>query len=169
MFVNDQEFEDFLAAFESLCLPKPRWTHHAHLAVALWYVRRETPAQALQVVRRNIRAYNASVGTINDDHNGYHETLTQLYLRGVRAYTQQHAQAPLLDSLTALLKSPMARSDWPLKFYSKDRLFSVAARRDWIEPDLVQGDAIGSYSPLHTDSDAAAGDAHAAGPRLNRL
>lgn len=138
MFATDREFEEFIAAFESLSLPKPRWTHHAHLAVALWYLSRETPAQALIVVRRNIRAYNASVGTINDDHHGYHETLTQLFLRGVGAHVKQFSHSTLLDSLTVLLKSPMARSDWPLQFYSKDRLFSVAARRDWIDPDLKE-------------------------------
>ena len=138
MFGTDREFEQFIAAFESLTLPKPRWTHHAHLAVALWYLRRETPEQALLIVRRNIRAYNTAVGTVNDDHNGYHETLTQLFLRGVSAHVAQHSQAPLLDSLAALLKAPMARSDWPLRFYSKDRLFSVAARRDWIEPEFEE-------------------------------
>lgn len=137
LFATDRAFEEFIAAFEATTLPKPRWTHHAHLAVALWYLSRETPAQALQVVRRNIRAYNSAVGTVNDDHSGYHETLTRLFLQGVGAHIRQHPQAALLESLTLLLISPMARSDWPLQFYSKARLFSVAARREWIEPDLT--------------------------------
>lgn len=138
MFATDREFEQFIAAFESLTLPKPRWTHPAHLAVALWYLSRETPERALVIVRHNIRAYNTSVGTVNDDYNGYHETLTQLFLRGVSAHVAQHSQVPLRESLTALLRSPMGRSDWPLRFYSKDRLFSIAARRDWIEPDFEE-------------------------------
>ena len=29
------------------------------------------------------------------------------------------------------------RRDWPLRFYSRERLFSVAARRGFVEPDLA--------------------------------
>jgi hypothetical protein len=31
----------------------------------------------------------------------------------------------------------MAQRDWPFRFYSRELLFSIAARRDWIEPDLA--------------------------------
>jgi hypothetical protein len=30
----------------------------------------------------------------------------------------------------------MGRRDWPLRFYSRERLFSVEARLSYIEPDL---------------------------------
>ena len=36
----------------------------------------------------------------------------------------------------ALLTSEMAPRDWPLRFYSRERLFSLEARRGWVEPDL---------------------------------
>ena len=39
--------------------------------------------------------------------------------------------------VNALLLSPMGRRDWPLRFYSKARLFSVEARREYIVPDLA--------------------------------
>jgi hypothetical protein len=31
----------------------------------------------------------------------------------------------------------MGRRDWPLRFYSPGRLFSVDARRKWIKPDIA--------------------------------
>jgi hypothetical protein len=31
----------------------------------------------------------------------------------------------------------MGSRDWPLRFWSKERLFSVDARRAWVEPDLA--------------------------------
>jgi hypothetical protein len=31
----------------------------------------------------------------------------------------------------------MGRRDWPLRFYSRERLFSVEARRGHVEPDLA--------------------------------
>jgi hypothetical protein len=36
-----------------------------------------------------------------------------------------------------LLLSPMGRRDWPLRFYSRVRLFSVEARRAFVEPDIA--------------------------------
>lgn len=136
---SSQRFADFIAAFRSRNLPRPRWTHHAHLAVALWYLDEMPPREALDRVRRDIRAYNESVGVANTDSGGYHETLTQFFLRAVLAHRRADGGAPLVDSLHDLLASPMAQSDWPLRFYTKDRLFSVAARRDWLEPDLLGG------------------------------
>jgi hypothetical protein len=31
----------------------------------------------------------------------------------------------------------MGRRDWPLRYYSPQRLFSVEARRNWVQPDLA--------------------------------
>src|SRR3954470_1985717 len=117
----------FIRDFEGCILPKARWTHQAHLLVGLWYLSRHTPDEALAIVRERIRAYNLSVGTANNDHSGYHETLTRLYLRGIAAHLQRHRDELLPDSLALLLDTPLARSDWPLQFYSRERLFSVAA------------------------------------------
>ena len=79
-------------------------------------------------------------GKANTDSGGYHETLTRLFLRGIAAHISDHDGKPLPDSLALLLQPPFARKDWPLSFYSRERLFSVAARREWIEPDMTLGD-----------------------------
>jgi hypothetical protein len=138
-----QEIETFVRDFEACTLPKPRWTHHAHLLVGLWYLSKHIPAEALNIVRRRIRAYNVAVGTANTDNSGYHETLTRLYLNGIAAHMARHRGESLPKLLALLLETPLARSDWPLEFYSRERLYSVRARRQWIEPDLTRGE------PLH--------------------
>lgn len=135
MFDTVEEIEAFIDAFEACTLPKVRWTHQAHLVVALWYLTHHAPADALDIVRRRIRAYNEAVGTANTDTGGYHETLTRLYLRGVAAHVAAHSKESLPVCVVALLQSPLASRDWPLRFYSSERLFSVAARRHWLEPD----------------------------------
>ena len=43
---------------------------------------------------------------------------------------------PLHEVLDGLMAGPLGRSDWPLAYWSKARLFSVDARRNWLEPDL---------------------------------
>ena len=127
---------EFIRAFESRTLPKPYWTHHAHLLVGLWYLSKHAPEQALGIVRERIRAYNEAVGTANTDDSGYHETLTRFYLNGIAAHMARYHEQPLDESLQLLLRTPLAHSDWPLRYYSRARLFSIDARRHWVEPDL---------------------------------
>lgn len=143
MFSTVREIEDFIREFEALRLPKVRWTHHAHLVAGLWYLSRHPPADALAIVRRRIRAHNEAVGTANTDHGGYHETLTRLFLRGIAAHLAEHGGGELPASVALLLRSPLADKGWPLRFYSRERLLSVAARRGWLEPDLTPGPPAG--------------------------
>jgi len=44
---------------------------------------------------------------------------------------------PLHEIVNELLLSPMGRRDWPMRFYSPQRLFSVEARRSFVRPDLA--------------------------------
>jgi hypothetical protein len=125
----------FISDFEALRLPKSRWTHQAHLLAGLWYLSRHGPAEALAIIRERIRAHNESVGTANSDDGGYHETITRLYLDAIAAHRARHAGASFEESLRLLLAGPLADSGWPLKYYTRERLFSVAARRHWLEPD----------------------------------
>jgi hypothetical protein len=84
-----------------------------------------------------IRGYDESVGGVNDDAHGYHETITRVFLHGVRLFLRQtDVKGPLHALVNALLLlSPMGRRDWPLRFYSPALLFSVEARRDFVPPD----------------------------------
>ena len=47
------------------------------------------------------------------------------------------ATAQLHEIVNRLLVAPMGRRDWPLRFFSRERLFSVEARRSHITPDLA--------------------------------
>lgn len=117
-------------------LPKPDWTHEAHLAACLWLLAERPDINPERDLPAIIRAYNESVGTANTDSAGYHETLTQLYIRGIRLFLADCGETALVVRVNALLASPIADRAWPLRFYSRELLFSVAARRGWIEPDV---------------------------------
>ena len=136
MWRTMDEIEDFIDEFERGKLTKVRWTHHAHLVVGLWYLTLHSAEEALVIVRRRIRAHNEAVGTANTDTSGYHETLTCFFLNGIADHLAAHRGESLPVSLSLLLQSPLAEKDWPLASYSRERLFSIAARRRWLEPDL---------------------------------
>jgi hypothetical protein len=85
-----------------------------------------------------IRSYNASVGGINSDTEGYHDTITRVFLHGARLFLHEaDRKEPLHELVNQLLLSPFGRRDWPLRFYSSERLFSVEARREFIAPDIA--------------------------------
>jgi hypothetical protein len=85
-----------------------------------------------------IRRFNESVGGVNDDTQGYHETITQCFIAAIRAFlARTPAGLPLVEKVNALLLAPEGRRDWPLRFFSRGRLFSVEARLGWCEPDLA--------------------------------
>jgi hypothetical protein len=118
-------------------LPKDQWTHAAHLAATLRLVR--TRNEGLERdLPGIIRAYNVAVGGVNDDHGGYHETITQAYLAAIRAFVADLPEgASDARAAAALLASPLGDKAWPLTHWSRERLFSVEARRGWVEPDLA--------------------------------
>jgi hypothetical protein len=116
-------------------LPKARWTHAAHFAAACWLLRRP----GVDVVREMpgiIRAYNESTSVPNTDTGGYHETITMASLRAARAWLAARPGEALHTAVNGLLGSEFGRSDWLLTYWSKPVLFSVEARRSWVEPNL---------------------------------
>lgn len=119
-------------------LPRADWTHEAHLAAATYLLTRRPDIDLDRQLPGIIRSYNESVGGVNDDTQGYHETITRLFLHGVRLFLNEADQdAQLHELVNELLLSPMGRRDWPLRFYSAERLFSVEARRHFAPPDLA--------------------------------
>jgi hypothetical protein len=119
-------------------LPRSDWTHEAHLAATTYLLTRRADIDLDEQLPAIIRGYNESVGGVNDDTQGYHETITRVYLHGARLFLREaDVDAPLDEIVNALLVSPMGSRDWPLRFYSAERLFSVDARRRFVLPDLA--------------------------------
>ncbi|MEQ1549970.1 hypothetical protein [Sphingorhabdus sp.] len=117
-------------------LPRELWTHEAHLAACLWIVRDRAEIDAESDMRNIISSYNVAVGGVNDEAQGYHETITQVYIAAVRAHLREIGESSLRDAVNALLLSPRGRRELPLAHYSRERLFSVEARLGFVEPDL---------------------------------
>ena len=135
LFPDDATIRRLGEGFLACTLPRAGWTHECHLSTCCWIILERPGIVAERDLPQLIRRFNESVGGVNSDTEGYHETITQLYIRAVRAFlARTDAALPLVDKVNALLLAPEGRRDWPLRFYSADRLFSVEARRRWVEP-----------------------------------
>jgi hypothetical protein len=133
---SDADIERIGLGVLTRTLPKPEWTHAAHFAAAIWLLSRPD-RDAMREMPGLIRAYNEATGVANTDSSGYHETITLASLKAARAWLHARPDKALHISLLELLASTYGRSDWLLAYWSRPLLFSVAARRTWMEPDLA--------------------------------
>jgi hypothetical protein len=138
LFATDAEIEHIGEGLLARTLPRAEWTHEAHLAATTYLLTSRPDVDVDARLPGIIRAYNESVGGVNSDSEGYHETITRTFLHGVRLFLAEAGRAePLHELVNELLLSPMGRRDWPLRFYSRERLFSVEARHHFVAPDLA--------------------------------
>jgi hypothetical protein len=138
LFKSDAEIARVGEGLLARTLPRAEWTHEAHLAATTYLLLKRPDVDLDRELPGIIRRYNESVGGVNSDSEGYHETITRAFLHGVRLFlAEADTSEPLHELVNELLLSPMGRRDWPLRFYSPGKLFSVEARRDFVAPDLA--------------------------------
>ena len=105
--------------------------------MALWYIYNHPLPEAKALIKEGIKRYNVSQGGKNTEDSGYHETITELYIRLIALYQLQFPDPGDLEAPLAQLESqPFVQRDFPFQFYSKELLMSREARIRWVEPDL---------------------------------
>jgi hypothetical protein len=137
-FADDGAIEHVAEGLLARTLPREEWTHEAHLAATTYLLLKRPDIDVDRQLPDIIRRYNESVGGANSDTEGYHETITRVYLAGIRLFlSEADMSEPLHELVNQLLLSPMGRRDWPFRFYSRERLLSVEARRSFVSPDIA--------------------------------
>ena len=112
-------------------IPNKDFHHASHLHVAWVYLAESSSVwQAARKMRDTLRRFAAAAGKPEK----YHETITLFWVhvlsrahagkRGGRLEEIVHANPQLLEK------------NFPLVYYSAERLFSDEARTSWVEPDL---------------------------------
>jgi hypothetical protein len=135
-FDTEDGIVDLVTGFRNRTLPKGAWTHEAHLVAAIWFHVHHSPEEAIAYLRSGIITFNDSVGGKNTPTDGYHETMTLFWCKTISMFVAAHRHLSLVDLCSTFLASEQATKDYPLRFYSRDVLFSVKARATWVEPDL---------------------------------
>jgi hypothetical protein len=136
LWPHDDAIRSVGARFLARTQPKAEWTDEAHISTTSWLILERPDILPERDLPDLIRRYNESVGGVNSDREGYHETITQIFIRTLRARLATGEGQGLAARVNALLLAPEGRRDWPLRFYSRELLFSKTARLGWMEPDL---------------------------------
>ena len=135
---DDSAIERLALRIIDRSLPKKEWTHAGHFAAALWLLRNRPELAKPDEMRRLIVRYNEATNTANTDTGGYHHTITLASIRAAADHLRGYGpDASLHAVLQSLLASSLGHPDWLLSYWRHDTLFSVAARRAWVEPDLL--------------------------------
>ena len=120
----------FARAVESGRVTPAEFGHVAHVRVAWVYLHEAASVEdALSTMRAVIQRFASAAGVPQK----YHETITVFWMRllaNVRALGAAGELAEVLREFPAL-----ADKDLPLRYYSRERLFSDEARTGWVDPD----------------------------------
>jgi hypothetical protein len=136
-YQSDEEVFLLVRAFEERTLPKTEWTHAAHLTVGLYYCLHAPFGVAKNLIRDGIYWLNDAHGTPNTESSGYHETLTVFWMTTIEDFLEKRGRGGNLADLANELVAACDDPRLPLKFYSRELLFSPAARARCVEPDLA--------------------------------
>ena len=124
--------------------------HLSHLHVAWVYLSESSCVDdAAAKMRNTLQKFAAAAGKSEK----YHETITLFWvylLAGIHAVGSRQSLKQIVQANPQLLEK-----NFPLAYYSSERLFGDKARSSWVEPDLkpLSDDATAlcsSSSPGHT-------------------
>jgi hypothetical protein len=124
------EDEEFLAAFDAGHLANQSFHHRDHLRLAWIQIRRLGFARASDAVAEGIRQFAAYHGHADR----YHETMTRFWLCAVGLGIKRHPTLPFEDLLAA--EPHLLDKTLPYRHWSREKIGSDEARRQWVEPDL---------------------------------
>ncbi len=127
--------DEFLTAFECCTLPADLWTHQAHVRVAYLYASRYDLPTAINRVRKHIKAYSKARNTPDALDSGYHETITVAFMQLV--FTTTMKAGPYNSSESFCASHPELQTKFALRrYYSRERIMTFEAKRDFAAPDL---------------------------------
>lgn len=128
--------DDFIQQFEACSFPFDQWHHRAHVKLAYLYLVRHGYEIAVEKLRNGIRAYNAANNLPDLPTNGYHETITQFWLRIVQMTVQEYGQMPTADEFFDFHPQLSQKKNHRL-FYSPELFMSAMAKREFVKPNLT--------------------------------
>ncbi len=133
-YSSDDEINDLIRRFEAANIARKDWHHAEHLVVALYYVNTFRPDTALVKMRDGIFRLLRSFAVDLSKEMPYHETLTVFWICIVEVFNNSTNGLTLWEKANGLVGK--YDRDHPLKFYSRELLFSDAARQTFVPGDL---------------------------------
>lgn len=133
-FKDEKEIAEVVRGFEDATIGRDGWKHAEHLTVALHYLTLDDIDTATEKMRSGIFKLLAAFAVDLAKEMPYHETLTVFWMRAVADFNATTNGSSLLDKANELVAN--YDRDYPMRFYSREFLFSDEARARFVEGDL---------------------------------
>ncbi len=132
---RDEDVLSLVRSFEKATIARDEWKHAEHLIVALYYLRHNDLEAATAAMRAGLfKLLTKGFGVDLAKEMPYHETLTVFWMQTVSNFNKSKNGKPLVAAVNELTAT--FDKDYPLRYYSRDYLFSDAARAAYVGPDL---------------------------------
>jgi hypothetical protein len=135
-YADENEILSVVESFERGTISRSDWGHAEHLTVALYYLSKHDYETALAKMRGGIFNLLKSFGVDLNVEMPYHETLTVFWMRTIDNFRKTKTCDSLVEVCNELAEN--FEKDYPLRFYSRERLFSDEARTSFVEFDLSE-------------------------------
>jgi hypothetical protein len=133
-YKTETEITNIIEAFENCTISREAWKHPEHLTVAMHYALNHDYTIAYDKMKSGIFKLLNAFGVDLNVEMPYHETLTVFWLRTVFDYVNTNRDKSSFEMANVIIEK--FDKDYLLKFYSRELLFSVEARTEFIEADL---------------------------------
>lgn len=134
-YTTENELLSVVESFERGTISRDAWGHAEHLIVASFYLSENDFDAAHGKMRDGIfNLLNAFKVDLTKEMP-YHETMTTFWMRTVEDFRKTkigYSEFEICDELTKSFDK-----DYPLKFYSRELLFSDEARKEFVEADKI--------------------------------
>lgn len=136
LYETESDIADLVDRFERGAIPRDEWGHHDHLVVGLWYIKNSSSLpEATNKMRAGLLHHLKSIGVDLTKEMPYHETITRFWMGMLANYVASKNGCSIAE-MVAGLACEFSDKDLPLKYYSRELLFSDKARAEFVEPDL---------------------------------
>ena len=134
-YTTEEEIAGLARSFEHATIARAVWKHAEHLIVGLYYVDKYGYETGLDKMRSGLfNLLTKGFGVDLTKEMPYHETLTVFWMRTVADYNASRNGASLCEKTNDLIET--FDKDFPMRFYSREYLFSDEARAKFVEPDI---------------------------------
>ena len=133
-YETENEILAVIEQFENATIRRENWGHAEHLIVANHYLAESDFAAACEKMRAGIFNLLRAFAVDLTKEMPYHETLTIFWLKTIEQFRNAHSHRSNVEICRDLIEN--FDKNYPLRFYSRELLFSDEARKEFVRGDL---------------------------------
>lgn len=133
-YKTQADIEALVEAFETGTVSRDAWKHAEHLIVALYYVERHDLETATAKMRDGIFNLLKAFEVDLTKEMPYHETMTVFWMRTVADFNASKNGTSTVEKVREMVA--VFDKEYPMRFYSRELLFSDEAKVRFVDGDL---------------------------------